>query len=67
MSYFNDDGFGSRIADNIINESGFFDIGEEEKNDDMKRLSKREENAIVNRLIDLMTGRKRKRYAKKKV
>ena len=55
MSYFNNDGFGSRFADSIINESYYSGV-EEEKKQDVKGLTKAEENAIVRRLAELMKG-----------
>lgn len=57
MNYLNDDGFGSRIADNIINGS-YYD-GVEEHEQDTKHLTKAEEKAITNRIIELMTGKKK--------
>lgn len=57
MNYLNDDGFGSRIADSIINGS-YYD-GVEEQEQDTKRLTKAEEKAITNRIIELMTGKKK--------
>lgn len=57
MNYLNEDGFGSRIADNIINGS-YYD-GVEEQEQDTKRLTKAEEKAITNRIIELMTGKKK--------
>ena len=63
MDYLNDDGFGSRMADKLINESYYSGIQEEEEHD-MKRLSKSEENAIIKRLAELMKGCGGKRNAK---
>ena len=57
MNYLNEDGFGYRIADNIINGS-YYD-GVEEQEQDTKRLTKAEEKAITNRIIELMTGKKK--------
>ena len=57
MNYLNEDGFGSRIADVIINGS-YYD-GVEEQEQDTKRLTKAEEKAITNRIIELMTGKKK--------
>lgn len=57
MNYLNEDGFGSRIADDIINGS-YYD-GVDEREQDTKRLTKAEEKAITNRIIELMTGRKK--------
>ena len=65
MNYLNEDGFGSRIADNIINDSYYSDLIEEEHEHETTRLTKDEESVIVNRLIEPMTGKKRsKRNAK---
>lgn len=62
MNYLNDDGFGSRLADSIINESYYSGLLDEEQ--DTKRLTKSEENAIVKRLAELMKGCGGKRNAK---
>ena len=62
MDYLNDDGFGSRLADSIMNESYYSGIPYEEQ--DTKRLTKSEENAIVKRLAELMKGCGGKRNAK---
>lgn len=55
MSYFHDDGFGSRFADNIINES-YYSGFEDDKRQETKGLTKAEENAIIKRLAELMKG-----------
>lgn len=57
MNYLNEDGFGSRIADDIINGS-YYD-GVEEQEQETKRLTKAEEKAITNRIIELITGKKK--------
>ena len=62
MSYFNEDGYGSRVADFLINESYY--NGVDYKEEDVKKLTKAEESAIINRLIKLMTKPKRKRNEK---
>jgi hypothetical protein len=62
LSYFNEDGYGSRLADVLINESYY--NGVEYKEEDVKKLTKAEESAIINRLIKLMTKPKRKRNEK---
>lgn len=62
MNYLNDDGFGSRVADSIMNESYYSGISDEEQ--DTKRLTKSEENAIIKRLAELMKGCGGKRNAK---
>ena len=62
MNYLNDDGFGSRLADELINESYYSGISDEEQ--DTKRLTKSEENAIIKRLAELMKGCGGKRNAK---
>ena len=64
MNYFNDDAFGSRLADAIINESYYSGI-EEVNRQDTKGLTKAEENAIIKRLAELMKGCGGKRSAKK--
>ena len=58
MNYLNDDGFGSRFADDIINGS-YYDGVEDEHEKDTKGLTKAEENAIINRLIQLMVRKKK--------
>lgn len=63
MNHFNDDAFGSRLADAIINESYYCGIEDEEKQD-TKSLTKAEENAIIKRLAELMKGCGGKRRAK---
>jgi hypothetical protein len=63
MNYLNDDGFGSRLADELINESYYSGISDEEQ-EDTKRLTKSEENAIIKRLAELMKGCGGKRNAK---
>ena len=62
MNYLNDDGFGSRLADSIMNESYYSGIPDEEQ--DTKRLTKSEKNAIIKRLAELMKGCGGKRNAK---
>lgn len=57
MNYLNDDGFGSRLADHIIN-SSYYDSVLEEPEKDTKGLTKAEERAIEKRLVELMTGKK---------
>lgn len=64
MNHFNDDAFGSRLADAIMNESYYSGI-EDEKRQDTKGLTKAEENAIIKRLAELMKGCGGKRSAKK--
>ena len=64
MNYSNDDAFGSRLADAIINESYYSGI-EEVNRQDTKGLTKAEENAIIKRLAELMKGCGGKRSAKK--
>lgn len=64
MNHFNDDAFGSRLADAIINESYYSGI-EEVNRQDTKGLTKAEENAIIKRLAELMKGCGGKRSAKK--
>lgn len=64
MNYFNDDAFGSRIADALMNESYYSGI-EEVKRQDTRCLTKAEENAIIKRLAELMKGCGGKRSAKK--
>lgn len=63
MNYLNDDGFGSRLADELINESYYSGIQDEDEHD-TKRLTKSEENAIIKRLAELMKGCGGKRSAK---
>ena len=55
MNHFNDDAFGSRLADAIMNESYYSGI-DEDKKQYTKGLTKAEENAIVRRLAQLMKG-----------
>jgi hypothetical protein len=64
LNHFNDDAFGSRLADAIINESYYSGI-EEVNRQDTKGLTKAEENAIIKRLAELMKGCGGKRSAKK--
>ena len=64
MNYSNDDAFGSRLADAIMNESYYSGI-EEVNRQDTKGLTKAEENAIIKRLAELMKGCGGKRSAKK--
>jgi hypothetical protein len=64
LNYLNDDAFGSRLADAIMNESYYSGI-EDEKRQDTKGLTKAEENAIIKRLAELMKGCGGKRSAKK--
>lgn len=56
MNIFDDDGFGSRKADEIFNESYYFGI-EEQPILDAKGLTKEEENAITLRIVELMFGK----------
>ena len=63
MSYFSEDGYGSRIADAFINESYY--SGVDYKEEDVKKLTKAEESAIINKLIKLMTKPKRKGRSEK--
>ena len=55
MGFNNEEGFGSRFADDIINGS-YYDGVEEEYTKETKGLTKAEENAIVRRLAQLMKG-----------
>ena len=64
MNYSNDDAFGSRLADAIINESYYSGI-EEVNRQDTRGLTKAEENAIIKRLAELMKGCGGKNRAKK--
>ena len=57
MSYFNEDGYGSRVADFLINESYY--NGVDYKEEDTKKLTKAEETAIINKLVKLMSKPKR--------
>ena len=57
MNIFDDDGFGSRKADEILNESYYSGI-EEQPILDAKVLTKEEENEITLRLVELMFGKK---------
>lgn len=57
MNYLNDDGYGSRLADHIINGS-YYDGVVEEPERETKGLTKAEENMIVKRLIELMTSKR---------
>ena len=57
MNIFDADGFGSRKADEIFNESYYSGI-EEQPILDAKGLTKEEENAITLRLVELMFGKK---------
>ena len=53
---YNEDGFGSRIADDLINESYYLGVDEPVEQDHMKILSRSEENKIINRIAQLMKG-----------
>ena len=53
---YNEDGFGSRIADNLMNESYYLGIDEPEEHENMKILSRSEENLIIKRIAQLMKG-----------
>lgn len=54
---YNEDGFGSRIADNLMNESYYLGVDDEpEEHENMKILSRSEENLIIKRIAQLMKG-----------
>ena len=53
---YNEDGFGSRIADDLINESYYLGVDEPVEQDHMKILSRSEENLIIKRIAQLMKG-----------
>ena len=57
MNIFDYDGFGSRKADELLNESYYSGI-EEQPILDAKGLTKEEENNITLRLVELMFGKK---------
>lgn len=57
MNIFDADGFGSRMADEILNESYYSGI-EEEPIQDVKRLTREDEEAITLHLVELMFGKK---------
>jgi hypothetical protein len=66
LNYINDDAFGSRIADALMNESYYSGIDDEIKQE-TKGLTKAEETIIIKRIAEIMKGCGRRTRAKKKV